>query len=302
MNRAFAGAKRTFGMSMAEVQRGNALWWNAQPMDYDWRGSNSFVAGSREWFDEIDARFVDASRLFATDSRPFDRILPLDVLAGRRVLEIGCGMGLHTETMVRAGAVVTAVDLTPTAVEMTRRRLAMKGLHADLAVCDAETLDFPSRSFDFVWSWGVIHHSSRTGRVVRQIARVLRPEGECRVMVYNREGSAARMALLRHVLTARFLRQSMEETLFQTTDGFTARFYVKEQFEDLFRTFFEDVESEICGQDADVLPLPSPLRAPLLRMIPVGYQRRAQARRGGFLFLKARAPWWLDAPVDGDRL
>jgi len=217
--------------------------------------------------------------------------MPLDRLAGRRVLEVGCGMGLHAETMARAGALVTAVDLTPTAVDRTRQRFALKGLRADVRVCDAEHLDFPDNSFDFVWSWGVIHHSSRTGRVVRQIARVLRPEGECRVMVYNRDGTGARMGfLLAHVLKGGFLRRSLDETLFQRTDGFSARFYVRDQFEDLFRTFFEDVSTEVCGQDADVLPLPRQLRMPLLRLIPESYQRKAQGRRGGFLFLKARSP------------
>jgi len=290
MNRALASSKRTAVMTMEDVQHGNASWWNAQPMDYDWRDSNGLQRGSLAWFDEVDARFVAVSRLFATDSRPFDRILPLDALAGRRVLEIGCGMGLHTELMVRAGAHVTALDLTPTAVDMTRRRLALKGLHADVVVGDAESPDFRNGSFDFVWSWGVIHHSARTGRVVRQIARLLQREGECRVMVYNREGMTARLAAVRHVVQGHFLRQSIDETLFQATDGFTARFYVKDQFEDLFRTFFEHVTCDICGQDADVLPVPHQLRAALLRVVPLAYQRRAQARRGGFLLLRATSP------------
>jgi len=291
MNRALEGEKRTESMSMTEVQRASADWWNARPMAYDWHGENAAAAGTAEWFDRIDREFLIASRLFATETRPFDRIMPLDALAGKRVLEIGCGMGLHTETMARAGAIVTAIDLTETAVEMTRRRLSLKGLQAEVLQGDAEQLPFADRSFDFVWSWGVIHHSSRTGRVVRQIARVLRPEGECRVMVYNREGAAAKVGILReHFLKGGFLRHSVEETLFRTTDGFSARHYVKEQFEDLFRTFFEEANATICGQDADVLPLPRQLRRPLLQLLPDAYQRAAQAKRGAFLFLIARRP------------
>jgi len=291
MSRALEGDKRTDSMGVDEVQRGNAAWWNARPMDYSWRGENQLVRGTREWFDELDRQFVEASRLFATDAQPFDRLIPLDSLAGKSVLEIGCGMGMHTELMARAGAHVTAVDLTETAVEMTQKRLELRGLKADVRVCDAEKLPFADDYFDFVWSWGVIHHSARTGRVVRQIARVLRPSGECRVMVYNREGAAARMSLLvKHFLQGGFIRHSMEETLFRSTDGFSARHYVKEQFEDLFRTFFGHVESQICGQQADVLPLPRKLREPLIALIPKSYQREAQARRGAFLFLTASQP------------
>jgi ubiquinone/menaquinone biosynthesis C-methylase UbiE len=156
---------------------------------------------------------------------------------------------------------------------------------------DAEQLPFPSASFDFIWSWGVIHHSSRTGRVVREIARVSRPGAECRIMVYNRASTWAYSILLRdHLLKGRFLRHSFEETLYQSSDGFTARFYVQEQFEDLCRTFFKDVSSEIMGQESDVVPLPRQLRKYALRLMSPSYMRRAQSRRGSFIFLTASRP------------
>ncbi len=260
-------------------------------MAYDWRGAIGGARFSRAWFDAIDAAHLFGARLFATRERPFDRVMPLESLRGKRVLEIGCGMGLHTETLARAGADVTSVDLTPTAVEATNRRLELKGLRANVIQADAERLPFDSRSFDFVWSWGVIHHSSNTGRIVREIGRVLKAEGECRIMVYNRTGMAARVVLFRdHILGGGFLRRTYEETLYQSTDGFSARYYVAEQFEDLFRTFFRNVSSEVCGQDADALPLPRRLRAVALRVVPRGYLEAAQARRGSFIFLKATQP------------
>ena len=260
-------------------------------MAYDWHGEIAEQRLTREWFDAVDARFIHGARLFATAKTPFDRIMPLDRLAGKRVLEIGCGMGLHTETLARSGAEVTAIDLTPTAVRTTRRRLELKSLQANVVQMDAERLSFPDESFDFVWSWGVIHHSARTARIVRQIARVLSPEGECKIMVYNREGMSARVALVRdHLLKLRFLKQSFDETLWRFTDGFTARHYVREQFEDLFRAFFEDVSCEVCGQDADVVPLPHRLRRAVLPFVPEATLRRRQARTGSFLFLTAKRP------------
>jgi 2-polyprenyl-3-methyl-5-hydroxy-6-metoxy-1,4-benzoquinol methylase len=286
-----AEAKRLDGLAVGEVQDGNKRWWTDNTMSYDWHGEIGSSRFSADWFDAIDERFVHAARLYATDSKPFDRIIPFDRLQGARVLEIGCGMGLHSELMVRAGAQLTAIDLSPTSVEATTRRLALKGLKGRIIEGDAERLPFDARSFDFVWSWGVIHHSSRTGRVVRQIARVLDPRGECRIMVYNRQSAWAYAILVRdHILRGQFMRQSFEETLYRSSDGFSARFYVREQFEDLFRTFFERVSSELMGQDADVVPLPGRLRKPLLNMLPESYQRRAQARRGSFIFLTATGP------------
>src|SRR6185369_9510003 len=98
------------------------------------------------------------------------------------------------------------------------------GLSAELIQTDAEALPFPDRRFDFVWSWGAIHHSTRTAKIVREIARVLRPEGECRVMVYRLTGASTLMTLLReHVLRGGFLRRSFDETLSLASDGFSAR-------------------------------------------------------------------------------
>jgi 2-polyprenyl-3-methyl-5-hydroxy-6-metoxy-1,4-benzoquinol methylase len=283
--------KRTLDLSPDDVQSGNRGWWTSNPMAYDWHGEIEHERFSREWFDQIDARFIYGSRLFATKDQPFDRILPFDRLRGRRVLEIGCGMGLHTELMVRAGADLVSIDLSPTSVEATTRRLALKGLKSRVEIMDAERLAFDEGAFDFVWSWGVIHHSARTARVVRGIRRVLADDGQARVMVYNREGASAKVNFLTsHVLRGGFLKRSFEETLFQTTDGFSARYYVREQFEDLFRAFFDDVSAEIIGQDVDAVPLPRQLRKYALQLLPKSYLEAAQARRGGFIFLRAARP------------
>jgi 2-polyprenyl-3-methyl-5-hydroxy-6-metoxy-1,4-benzoquinol methylase len=283
--------KRTDDQSVQSVQSGNQSWWTKNPMAYDWHGEIAYPQFSREWFDAIDARFLHGARLFATDKQPFDRIMPLERLAGKRVLEIGCGMGLHTETLLRAGAKVTSVDLSATSVEATTKRLALKGLTGDVRQADAEQLPFDAASFDFVWSWGVIHHSSRTGRIVREIARVLAPDGEARVMVYNRVSTVARVAFWKdYVFKLGFLRHSYEEILYRTTDGFSARFYVPEQFEDLFRTFFKDVKSEVCGMEADALPLPRRVRRVAMKLVSERWMRRKQAKNGYFLFLTATHP------------
>jgi len=57
-------------------------------MTYDWHGEISLTRGTREWFDEIDRRFVDSSRPYLTSQRSFDQIM-LDDLNGQKVLEIG---------------------------------------------------------------------------------------------------------------------------------------------------------------------------------------------------------------------
>ena len=280
--------KRLNIMDAQTVQKGNKNWWAAHTMSYDWRDKSSLVKFTPAWFEDIDQRFLQAARLFASTSNPFEELMTVEQLQGKRVLEIGCGMGFHTEMLVRAGAEVTAIDLSPTSVMATKKRLEQKTLMADVRQMDAEILDFPSSSFDIVWTWGVIHHSSRTGRIVRELERVLRPGGSARIMVYNLEGMPAYITLVTSYLLGFWRGQSLDEALWRSTDGFTARFYSRDSLTDLLGTFFDEVEITVLGQDGDVVPLPRVLRRPILKFISLSHQRALIRRRGAFLFAVAR--------------
>ncbi len=105
---------------------------------------------------------------------------------GRRVLEIGVGLGSDHQRFAQAGADLFGIDLTERAVEHTSNRLGLFGLRSRLAVGDAERLDFADGFFDLVYSWGVLHHSPDTPKAVREVFRVLKPGGAARVMIYHK--------------------------------------------------------------------------------------------------------------------
>src|SRR5438270_879528 len=123
-----------------------------------------------------------------------------DTSAGRRVLEIGVGLGADHCRFAQAGAQLTGIDLTPRAVAHTRRRLALLGLESTLAVGDAENLAFPSDSFDVVYSWGVLHHSPNTPQAIAEVHRVLRPGGVAKVMIYHKWSLVGYMLWLQYAL------------------------------------------------------------------------------------------------------
>ncbi len=123
-----------------------------------------------------------------------------DTWSGKRVLEIGVGLGADHQRFVEAGAVTTGIDLTPRAVAMTRRRLEAFSLASDLRVADAEQLPMPDNEFELVYSWGVIHHSPDTPGVVRQILRVLKPGGTARIMIYSKWSLIGLMLWMRYAL------------------------------------------------------------------------------------------------------
>lgn len=282
--------KRRTSDSLNAVQAGNRAWWTDHTMSYDWNNRVQCDRLSLEWFDEIDRRFIHDARLYGHETNSFDRIIPFAKLTDARVLEIGCGMGLHSELMARAGANITAIDISPTSVEATHRRAQIKELSIDVRQMDAVNLEFANETFDFVWSWGAIHHSSQTGRIIKEIHRVLKPGGETRVMVYNLHGMPAYVTIVTKYLLGFWRGRGLDECLWSSTDGFTARFYTPDLVADAFGTFFEDTRVETLGQAADAIPLPRYLRNPIVRLISVHRLAQLAHTRGAFLFVTAVKP------------
>jgi 2-polyprenyl-3-methyl-5-hydroxy-6-metoxy-1,4-benzoquinol methylase len=268
-------------------------WWETNPMSYDWHKSLQAPEGSREYFEEIDRRFF-ASSSFYRGNRPFEQWIPFDRLVGKRVLEIGCGLGAHAQLLSEAGCQLTCIDLTEKAVENTSRRLALNGLRADIRRMDAEQMDFPDGEFDFVWSWGVIHHSADTERIIRHVYRVLKPGGEFRLMVYYRRSLSGLYCIIRGFLTGKFFKgMSVQQVLSFYTDGYMARFYTRREFRELLmRCGFSSVETRVLGQKSELFPIPGKgvsgrLKRVLLRCTPDWLAERVLSIAGYFLFATA---------------
>jgi SAM-dependent methyltransferase len=273
------------------TQKDVRRWWTDNPMTYDWRGEIPYEPGSPEHLAEVERRFLgEAWFAQPPGGRPFSALIPLDELRGKDVLEIGCGTGVHTKLLAECGARVSAIDLTPTAVELTTRRLELAELSADVRESDAESLPFDDASFDFVWSWGVIHHSSDTERVIAEIARVLRPGGQLAFMVYHRTSITfwLNYVLYRGVLRGGLLRESPDELAHRWSDGVLARHYTRRKLTDSLRPWFENIETQVMGQIGEAIPLPSRVRQPLARIVPREPQEAILRRLGWFLFSTAR--------------
>jgi ubiquinone/menaquinone biosynthesis C-methylase UbiE len=103
---------------------------------------------------------------------------PRGSLAGKRVLEVGCGRGVGMEILLALGAAhITGFDLDPRMVALAQQRVAKYGDRARVFVGDAETINAPDASFDAVVDYGILHHIPNWPQALREIARVLRPGG-----------------------------------------------------------------------------------------------------------------------------
>jgi 2-polyprenyl-3-methyl-5-hydroxy-6-metoxy-1,4-benzoquinol methylase len=274
----------------ADLQKYNRLWWDQNPMSYDWHKTISSAEGTHEFFAAIDNRFFNASS-FYRGKRPFAGLIPFNDIKGKRVLEIGCGLGSHAQLLAEAGCSLVAIDVTPKAVELTRRRLELQGIMADVRLVDAEHMEFEDEEFDFVWSWGVIHHSANPERIMKEVHRVLRPFGEFRLMVYHRSSLQAYTTTIRGALSGKFFKGiSTADILSYYSDGYIARFYTRPELSTvLLGCGFSTVTISVLGQKSELIPLPGKgvsgrLKSGLLSMFPDSVAEHILSKFGVFLF------------------
>ncbi len=141
--------------------------------------------GTREYFDEVEARkylvephipqFADFARW-----------------RGKKVLEIGCGIGTDTVNFARHGATVTAVDLSPQSLKIAAQRVEVFGLTDRVKFYSGSAEELTSflpvdkDQYDLIYSFGVIHHTPHPERVLEQIRSYVKPGTTVKVMVYHR--------------------------------------------------------------------------------------------------------------------
>jgi SAM-dependent methyltransferase len=163
------------------------------------------------------------------------------------------------------------VDLTPWAVETTRARLAAFGLAGEVLEADGEDLPFEDASFDLVFSWGVIHHTSDMGRALSELLRVLRPGGTLVLMLYHRRSLffLAYRGLARFLPLARRLGFHFEGARAGEREGLIARHFTRAEVERMLADHgLGKISVEPYGQDAELLPLPRRIRLPITERLP----------------------------------
>lgn len=242
-----------------EWQQANRAWWESSPMRYDWRDEIEPEPGSPEFFRSIDDRFfTSVERYMPWSTRPFDNLIDFEGLQNLDVLEIGVGFGSHAQLIAPHTKSYTGIDLTEAASSMTARRLKLAGITANIQQMDAERMTFEDCSFDYVWSWGVIHHSSNPQRILEEMHRVLRPGGAATVMIYHRSWFYYVNAIIRGVFRREFLRtRSLNEIMQSSTDVAIARFYRPPEWQKLCHGLFDVDSIQVTGLKTDALPLPA---------------------------------------------
>jgi len=99
-------------------------------------------------------------------------------LRGKRLLDIGCGLGESSVYFGLQGAQVTATDISPGMVETAVRLGQLHGVPLEGLVAAGEELVVPANHFDFVYAANVLHHVADRQKLLQKIQRALRPGGQ----------------------------------------------------------------------------------------------------------------------------
>jgi 2-polyprenyl-3-methyl-5-hydroxy-6-metoxy-1,4-benzoquinol methylase len=153
-------------------------YWDARPCNI--RHSKKPV-GTKEYFDEVEQR-----KYFVEPHIP--GFAQFERWKGKKVLEIGCGIGTDTINFARAGAAVSAIDLSRESVAIARKRAEVFGLTGQIRFYDGNAEELPSivpvQHYDLVYSFGVIHHTPNPDRVIENLKQYMNADSELRIMMY----------------------------------------------------------------------------------------------------------------------
>jgi 2-polyprenyl-3-methyl-5-hydroxy-6-metoxy-1,4-benzoquinol methylase len=164
------------GKSIADVER----YWDSRPCNI--RHSPKPV-GSREYFDEVEARKYLVEPHIPAFAE-FER------WRGKRVLEVGCGIGTDSINFARAGARLTAVDLSTESLRLAEQRADVMRVADRIRFVQANAEELTSAvadgPYDLVYSFGVVHHTPRPDRALAEMRSLVASGGILKLMVYHR--------------------------------------------------------------------------------------------------------------------
>ena len=163
-------------MSQADLISQVAGYWDEHIHDL---AITTYSVGTREFFDQLDEyRYEKLNYL--------PRLVDFEGYEGKKLLEVGCGVGIDLVRFAQGGAQVTGIDLSRIAIDLARKNFEQSGQSADLCVMNGEHMQFADNTFDVVYAHGVLQYTPNTGQMIAEIHRVLKPGGKAILMVYNK--------------------------------------------------------------------------------------------------------------------
>ena len=160
---------------------------DTQSIDSEMPLEKRFTFG-KNWSKFVDSQF-NPERLEGS-IRVFQDFTSLQVLSSKTFIDVGCGSGLHSLAAHKMGAKkITSFDFDPKAVDATAKLKTMAGSPSNWAINQGSVLDLDFVSslgkFDFVYSWGVFHHTGSVWEAIKNTSTLVASEGQMYFALYS---------------------------------------------------------------------------------------------------------------------
>ena len=234
----------------------NEEWWNKNPMTYkDWNLSENVRSSiDIDELKKINSEYIDNNPYL----KDFFENLKNDNQENT-VLDIGCGWGSSTVILSKIFKKVYSIDISAKSILAAKENIRLNGFpeRVNLSKYDAEKLNFINY-FDLIYSWGVIHHSYDTKKILENIYKGLKENGKCLIMIYNKNSLRYYLKgfyylIFKFKLFSGYNLDSVQKLF---TDGFYQKHYSKSELRKTLKEIgFKNISFDLTHMEKSYLPL-----------------------------------------------
>jgi len=158
--------------SLEEVKK----FWNSRPCNI--KHSNKDI-GTREYFSEVSFKKYKVEPHIL-------KFADFEKWRGKRVLEIGCGIGTAAQSFVEAGAIYTGIDISEESLNIAKKRFEILNLEGSFHLVQDEKISnvLPIQKYDLVYSFGVIHHTPNPRLLLKEMSTYMDSNSTLKIMLY----------------------------------------------------------------------------------------------------------------------
>lgn len=163
---------------------------------------------------------------------------------GLQMLGIGYRMGTDHFQLTKRGGIMHSIDITPISKEITEQLFKLYNYSSELIIGDVENMPYEDNTFDFVYSFGVVHHTPDIQKTINKIYRILKPGGSCYIAVYNKNSWFFRynIFLKNWILNKGYQKYTLKQQISlleypNNNKNLVVKLYTKKEVKKLFKKF-----------------------------------------------------------------
>ena len=241
---------------MRKKNNSNQDWWDNNPMTYEnWNLSkNKRSLINKAKIKKINLDYIKNNPYLNYYFKSLKRYKHKNT-----VLDIGCGWGSSTVILSKIFKKVYSIDISAKSILAAKENIRLNGFpeRVNLSKYDAEKLNFINH-FDLIYSWGVIHHSYDTKKILENIYKGLKENGKCLIMIYNKNSLRYYLKgfyylIFKFKIFSGYNFDSVQKLF---TDGFYQKHYSKSELRKTLKEIgFKNISFDLTHMQKSYLPL-----------------------------------------------